>query len=106
MTNEIKGKVLKHLREIMGVSITEVSKKTGLTESLINGIENGSNVARLKLLDYYSAYYGCSFEYLFSDRYGNTVSWCQGFLLKPFLSYLDAGKWLKDYHDRLVAENK
>lgn len=106
MSNEIKGKVLKHLREIMGVSISEVSKTTGLTESLINGIEIGSNSARVKLLDYYSAYYGCSFEFLFSERYGDTVSWGQELLLKPFLWYLDAGKSLKDYHDRLVNENQ
>ena len=105
MSNEIKGKVLKHLRENMGVSISEVSNKTGLTESLINGIEIGSNSARLKLLDYYSAYYGCSFEFLLSDRYGNNVSWYQCFALKVFLWYLDAGKSLKDYHDRLVNEN-
>ena len=106
MTNEIKGKVLKHLRENMGVSISEVSNETGLTESLINGIETGSNSARLKLLDYYSAYYGCSFEFLLSDRYGNAVSWYQGIALKAFLWYLSTGKSLKDYHERLVNENK
>lgn len=65
MTNVNIGKGLRHLREEMGLDITEVSIDTGYSESHIEQLERNKRLPSITYILQLMEYYGCDANTIF-----------------------------------------
>ncbi len=74
MTDVNIGKGLRHLREDMGIDITEVSIDTGYSESHIEQMERNKRMPSVGCLINLMDYYGCDANTIFGIDEGGSAS--------------------------------